>query len=81
MVYTIRDLMPASPMECAPMRPRGLARSIQVKSRCYDASLVIDGGVSFRFNDGTCALLQVKDDDGLRTATLVDNPDQLSYKH
>ncbi|KAL7633773.1 UNVERIFIED_CONTAM: hypothetical protein RMT77_015727 [Armadillidium vulgare] len=81
MVYTIRDLLPTSPLDRSPLKPRGLAQSIHVKSRCFDAALVIDGGVSFRFNDGTHALLEVKESDALRTVTLIESPKQLSFKH
>ncbi|CAG0880502.1 unnamed protein product [Darwinula stevensoni] len=71
MVYTIRDpitmgVLP-TPLD---RKPRGFARSVDVKSRCVDASLVVDGSLSFRFNDGTSATLEVLDSDALRTIIL-----------
>jgi NAD+ kinase len=32
---------------------RGFAENLYVKSRCVDASLVIDGSIAYPFNDGT----------------------------
>lgn len=36
----------------------------------WDACLVIDGGVTFQFNDGAEATLEINDDDVLRTAQI-----------
>ncbi|XP_022816962.1 NAD kinase 2, mitochondrial [Spodoptera litura] len=52
--------------------PRGLkvrdkASSVKVKSHCTDAGLVIDGSVSFPFNDGTEAILEIHPEDSLMT--------------
>ncbi|XP_045625914.1 NAD kinase 2, mitochondrial [Procambarus clarkii] len=81
MVYTIRDQLVSSPKYRKCIKPRGFAKSIDVKSRCFDASLVIDGGLSFTFNDGTRALLEIHDEDALRTVTLHDDYTELSFKH
>ncbi|KAK7082520.1 NAD kinase 2, mitochondrial, partial [Halocaridina rubra] len=81
MVYTIRDQLVSSPVRNQCVKPRGLARSIAVKSRCFDASLVIDGGLSFTFNDGTRALLEIYEEDALRTVTLQEDPTEVSFKH
>ncbi|XP_066977670.1 NAD kinase 2, mitochondrial isoform X1 [Macrobrachium rosenbergii] len=81
MVYTIRDQLVSSPTRSECVKPRGLARSIAVKSRCFDASLVIDGGLSFTFNDGTRALLEIYEEDSLRTVTLHEDPTEVSFKH
>lgn len=43
---------------------------IEVKSRMFDACLVIDGGLSFTFNDGSTAVLEINDEDALKTITL-----------
>lgn len=43
---------------------------IEVKSRMFDACLVIDGGLSFTFNDGSTALLEINDEDSLLTIKL-----------
>ena len=36
-------------------------------SRCFDACLVIDGSLSYKFNDGTRATIEIHNDDALRT--------------
>ena len=51
-------------------RPRGKARRIAVKSKCFDACLVIDGSLSFKFNDGTKAIVDILEEDSLRTIQL-----------
>ncbi|XP_042215720.1 NAD kinase 2, mitochondrial-like isoform X1 [Homarus americanus] len=81
MVYTIRDQLVTSPMRNECVKPRGFAKSIGVKSRCFDASLVIDGGLSFTFNDGTRALLEIYDQDALRTVTLHGDSMEVAFKH
>lgn len=35
----------------------------------WDACLVIDGGSSFRFNDGAVATFEILDEDALRTVS------------
>nr|CAD7405103.1 unnamed protein product [Timema cristinae] len=69
--YTIRDNI------CASVWPhpkgiesRGFASQIIIRSRCFDAVLVIDGRVSFKFNDGTVAKLEIHESDSLRTVIL-----------
>lgn len=73
MAYTIRELI------CAAVWPdpkgikyRGFAHKVEIKSSCYDASLVIDGGISFPFNDGTTALMEIRPEDALRTVVFKD---------
>ncbi|EJW80533.1 hypothetical protein WUBG_08558 [Wuchereria bancrofti] len=39
--------------------PRGLVKHLRLHSRCYDAHLVVDGRVAYRFNDGAEAVLEV----------------------
>lgn len=39
--------------------PRGLVKRLRLHSRCYDAHLVIDGRVAYKFNDGAEAVLEV----------------------
>lgn len=71
MCYTLRDPISVgtypSPSE---LKPRGKARNIVVKSKCFDACLVIDGSLSFKFNDGTKAVIELLDEDSLRTVQL-----------
>ncbi|KFM59855.1 NAD kinase domain-containing protein 1, partial [Stegodyphus mimosarum] len=70
MAYTIRDpIVFGMGFKC---KPRGFAKRIEVKSRMFDACLVIDGGLSFAFNDGSTAILDINEDDALRTLTLPD---------
>lgn len=71
MNYTLRDpvsvgIFPGSTEK----KPRGKAKRIVVKSKCFDACLVIDGGLSYKFNDGTKAILELHDQDALRTVQL-----------
>lgn len=49
------------------LESRGFAKHITVKSRCIDASLVIDGSIAYNFNDGAMALLEVYPEDALLT--------------
>ncbi|KAJ8970749.1 hypothetical protein NQ317_016494 [Molorchus minor] len=73
MGYTIRELISAGVWpQPKGIKPRGFATKVEVKSNCFDASLVIDGGVSFNFNDGAIALLEVFPEDALRTVVLKD---------
>ncbi|KAF7281830.1 hypothetical protein GWI33_004230 [Rhynchophorus ferrugineus] len=70
MAYTIRELISAAVWPNPKgIKNRGFASKVEIKSNCYDASLVIDGGVSFSFNDGATVLLEVKPEDALRTVT------------
>lgn len=73
MAYTIRDLICGGiwPSRNENVRPRGYANQIDIKSRCFDAGLVVDGGISFSFNDGTSAILEIHDPDALLTVTLL----------
>ncbi|XP_076069921.1 NAD kinase 2, mitochondrial isoform X2 [Oratosquilla oratoria] len=81
MVYTIRDQLITSPARNECVKPRGFAKSLDIRSRCFDASLVIDGGLSYSFNDGTQASLEIHRDDALRTVTLHEEPTEVSFKH
>ncbi|XP_037045451.1 NAD kinase 2, mitochondrial isoform X1 [Bradysia coprophila] len=48
----------------------GFAKTILIKSRCLDASLVLDGSISYPFNDGAKVLLEVQPDDSLLTISI-----------
>lgn len=68
MAYTIRDIISAGVWP----NPKGIkardeATKMSVKSNCFDATLVLDGGVSFAFRDGVVAKLEIKPEDALRT--------------
>ncbi|KAG8191209.1 hypothetical protein JTE90_021946 [Oedothorax gibbosus] len=70
MAYTVRDpIMFGMGFKC---KPRGFANRIDVKSRMFDACLVIDGGLSFAFNDGSTAVLEINEEDALLTVNLSD---------
>ncbi|CAH1117127.1 unnamed protein product [Phaedon cochleariae] len=73
MGYTIRDLISAGVWpQPKGIKSRGFASKIEIKSNCFDACLVVDGGVSFCFNDGTIALMEILPEDSLRTVTFKD---------
>ncbi|CAG0914149.1 unnamed protein product [Notodromas monacha] len=78
-VYTIRDpISPGVLPSSSDIKPRDLAAKVLVKSRCMDASLVIDGGLSFKFNNGTKARLELLDHDALRTMVLDESSEDLN---
>lgn len=54
------------------LRVRDRASSVTVKSHCTDAGLVVDGSVSFPFNDGTEAVLETHPEDSLMTVHMDD---------
>lgn len=68
MAYTIRD--PVVFGHDLQDSPRGLAQTITVKSRMTDANIVIDGGLSYKFNDGATATFVIQEEDALRTVCL-----------
>ena len=41
-----------------------------VRSRMFDAWVAVDGGISFRFNDGAVAVLEMFEKDALRCVEL-----------
>lgn len=72
--YTIRDLISLSvwPQPKGLIEPRGFAHTIEVKSKCLDAAVIIDGGLSFPFNEGTISHLEIHPEDSLRTVVLYE---------
>jgi NAD+ kinase len=72
MLYTIRDPISSYSLPCAEeIVPRGYVDKLEIKSRCFDACLVIDGGLSFSFNDGTSAIMEMHESDALRTVVEI----------
>lgn len=65
MAYTIRDPIVFSTGFTS--NPRGFATNIKVRSRMFDACIVLDGGLSYKFNDGAIVTLQVLPEDALKT--------------
>nr|XP_048707462.1 NAD kinase 2, mitochondrial isoform X4 [Caretta caretta] len=49
---------------------RGFFSKVCVRSRCWDACMVVDGGTSFEFNDGAIASILINTEDALRTVLL-----------
>lgn len=73
MGYTIRDLISSGVWpDPKGIKPRGFASKIEVQSHCFEAILVVDGGISFPFNDGTVAQLEIRPEDALRTVVFTD---------
>jgi len=65
MAYTVRD--PIVFRTGYNGNPRGFAEKISVKSRMFDASIVLDGGLSYKFNDGSQAVFEILEEDALKT--------------
>lgn len=65
MAYTIRD--PVIFGTNFNSNPRGFAKRVDVRSRMFDACLVIDGALSYKFNDGAKASFTIHDEDALKT--------------
>lgn len=68
MAFSVRD--PVYNSIFRPFAPRGFAKKITVRSRCFDAHIVIDGGVAYKFNDGSEVVLEVYPNDTLKTAVI-----------
>ncbi|XP_051660752.1 NAD kinase 2, mitochondrial isoform X2 [Manacus candei] len=51
-------------------RQRGFSSKVCVRSRCWDACMVVDGGTSFEFNDGAIASILIDTQDALCTVLL-----------
>lgn len=52
------------------LESRQFVNKLFVQSKCLDASLVIDGSISYPFNDGAKVLLETKPEDALVTMLL-----------
>ncbi|KAL8203986.1 UNVERIFIED_CONTAM: NAD kinase 2, mitochondrial [Gekko kuhli] len=68
MFFSIRE--PISNRVFSSSRQRGFASKVCVRSRCWDACMVVDGGTSFEFNDGAIASILINTDDALCTVLL-----------
>ncbi|XP_008300617.1 NAD kinase 2, mitochondrial isoform X2 [Stegastes partitus] len=66
--YSIRE--PIVNRVFSSSRQRGFASKVCVRSRCWDACMVVDGGTSFEFNDGAIATISMSEEDQLRTVVL-----------
>jgi len=73
--YTLRDPISVGTFPSpAEIKPRGKAKKIAVKSRCFDACLEVDGSLSYKFNGGTKAIIEILEEDALRTVQLYNDP-------
>lgn len=68
MAYSIRD--PVDYASAMGHDHRGYAKRIEVKSRMQNACLVLDGCQFYPFNDGSYALIEIYDEDALKTVSV-----------
>lgn len=68
MAYSIRD--PVDYATAPSHNHRGYAKRIEVKSRMQNACLVLDGCQFYPFNDGSYTLIEMYDEDALKTISL-----------
>lgn len=69
--YAIRDMIVTNVWPVPKtMQTRGCCNKLIVRSQCYDAGLVVDGGIAVPFNYGTTAVLETYPEDSLRALTL-----------
>ncbi|XP_076245893.1 NAD kinase 2, mitochondrial isoform X2 [Calliopsis andreniformis] len=73
MCYAIRDMIITDVWPVPKhLEPRGFCNKFTVRSQCFDASLVLDGGIAMPFNFGTVAVLETLPEDCLRALSLID---------
>ncbi|KAL6442326.1 hypothetical protein ACFW04_002527 [Cataglyphis niger] len=71
--YSIRDMIVPDPISISKgVYPRGFCKKITVRSQCFDAGLVLDGGIAVPFNFGTIAEIETFPEDSLRSIILPD---------
>lgn len=68
MAYSIRD--PVDYASAMAHSHRGYAKRIEVKSRMQNACLVLDGCQFYPFNDGSFAIMEMHDEDALKTLSI-----------
>ncbi|XP_031827339.1 NAD kinase 2, mitochondrial isoform X2 [Nomia melanderi] len=64
----VNDLWPVP--KC--LNPRGFCKKLTVRSQCFDAGLVLDGGIAVPFNFGATAVMETHPEDSLRSLILPD---------
>ncbi|XP_032483235.1 NAD kinase 2, mitochondrial isoform X5 [Phocoena sinus] len=67
-LFSIRE--PIANRVFSSSRQRCFTSKVCVRSRCWDACMVVDGGTSFEFNDGAIASMLISKEDELRTVLL-----------
>lgn len=68
MAYSIRD--PVDYATGPTLEPRGYPKMLEVKSRMQDGCLVLDSRQTYPFNDGSYALIEMYDEDALKTISV-----------
>ncbi|XP_063817070.1 NAD kinase 2, mitochondrial isoform X2 [Pseudophryne corroboree] len=68
MFFSVRE--PIANRVFSSIYQRGFTSKVSVRSRCWDACMVVDGGTSFEFNDGAVVAIAMEGDDALRTVLL-----------
>ncbi|XP_053557185.1 NAD kinase 2, mitochondrial isoform X2 [Bombina bombina] len=68
MFFSIRE--PIANRVFSSSRQRGFTSKVCVRSRCWDACMVVDGGTSFEFNDGALTTITMDAEDALCTVLL-----------
>ncbi|KAM4710456.1 NAD kinase 2, mitochondrial isoform 2-T2 [Discoglossus pictus] len=68
MFFSIRE--PIANRVFSSSRQRGFTSKVCVRSRCWDACMVVDGGTSFEFNDGAIVSIAMDAEDSLCTVLL-----------
>ncbi|OPJ82482.1 NAD kinase 2, mitochondrial isoform B [Patagioenas fasciata monilis] len=68
MFFSIRE--PIANRVFSSTQQRGFSSKVCVRSRCWDACMVVDGGTSFEFNDGAIASIMIDTEDALCTVVL-----------
>nr|KAF6441590.1 NAD kinase 2, mitochondrial [Rousettus aegyptiacus] len=67
-LFSIRE--PIANRVFSSSRQRCFTSKVCVRSRCWDACMVVDGGTSFEFNDGAIASMMINKEDELQTVLL-----------
>lgn len=70
MLVSIRDPIQNQMFSCR--SPHQFATKVSIRSRCWDATLCIDGHTSFTFDDGAIITLEMFEEDDLRVISLPD---------
>jgi hypothetical protein len=70
--YSIRDMLMTDVNSLKDLPPRGFCKEMTVKSQCFDAALVFDGGITVPFSYGTIAKMESFSEDSLQAIILPD---------
>ncbi|CAK9800174.1 NAD kinase 2, mitochondrial [Anthophora plagiata] len=71
--YAIRDMIRTDIWPTPKsLPPRGFCNKLTIRSQCYDAAIVLDGGIAYPFHFGTSAVLEIHPEDSLRALVISD---------